>query len=437
MKFQTSKPRRPPPGFATAFKSQLIADLAKNGSNGSTTHAKTVRAPSSAPPPPAEDDLPEARSLLEFASTTPDPASTLLGERYLCRGGGLLFVGPSGVGKSSASAQQDALWALGREAFGIVPSRPLKILTIQAENDDGDLHEMARGVIDGALDGDLDASDAALLAANCHYVTINDRCGTAFIGTLDALLARHQPDIVRLDPLFAYAGCDPADTGALSEFLRQGINPVITRHRCAIVINHHCPKITNRDTSRWTALDFSYAAAGGAELTNWARAVLVINQTSDPHIFEFIAAKRGRRIGWRGAGNVKEDRRFFQHDTFSEGMAWTRAGGAAVQAARRKAQKYDVAKLLLDAVPGAGGIEKTALLARVNKIGPGLAACRLELAALLEAVPPVIFEIAEKRTKTRDRLLITRVPPGDVHDVHDVHNDETRSSQTSAVDVKR
>jgi hypothetical protein len=85
--------------------------------------------------------LPDAVSLMSLADAKPDMAKTLLGNRFLCMGGGLLFVGPSGIGKSSASVQQDILWALGRPAFGIYPARRLRVLCIQAENDDGDLGE--------------------------------------------------------------------------------------------------------------------------------------------------------------------------------------------------------------------------------------------------------------------------------------------------------
>ena len=59
---------------------------------------------------------------------------------------GMLFVGPSGIGKTSASIQQDLLWSTGQPAFGIAPSGPLRILAIQAEDDDGDLSEIVSGV---------------------------------------------------------------------------------------------------------------------------------------------------------------------------------------------------------------------------------------------------------------------------------------------------
>jgi len=79
-------------------------------------------------------DLPV--SIIALAITAPEvfEKNNLLGNRFLCVEGGMLFVGPSGIGKSSASIQQDILWALGRPAFGIKPARPLRILTIQAEN---------------------------------------------------------------------------------------------------------------------------------------------------------------------------------------------------------------------------------------------------------------------------------------------------------------
>ena len=78
----------------------------------------------------------------------PDPADNLLGNEFLCRKGLLIIAGPSHVGKSSLSVQQDVLWSLGRPAFGITPSRPLRILTFQAENDASAMRLAARGVID-------------------------------------------------------------------------------------------------------------------------------------------------------------------------------------------------------------------------------------------------------------------------------------------------
>ncbi|MEI9893774.1 MAG: hypothetical protein WDN28_07695 [Chthoniobacter sp.] len=64
---------------------------------------------------PAGDPL---TSIMDIGLGVPDPRKTVLGDRFLCIGGAMIFVGPSGIGKSSASMQQDILWSLGREAFG-------------------------------------------------------------------------------------------------------------------------------------------------------------------------------------------------------------------------------------------------------------------------------------------------------------------------------
>ncbi len=109
--------------------------------------------------------LPRARPLIDFGDTPPDPAKTLLGNRFLCREGGMLFVGPSGIGKTSAGVQQDLLWSIGLPAFGIVPARPLKILTIQAEDDDGDLSEIVSGVKGGCNSTQSNVSKATRVAS--------------------------------------------------------------------------------------------------------------------------------------------------------------------------------------------------------------------------------------------------------------------------------
>ena len=64
-------------------------------------------------------------------------------------GGALYSLGRQVLENPASSAQQDVQWSLGKEAFGIKPTRPLRILTIQAENDDGDIGEMAQGVAHG------------------------------------------------------------------------------------------------------------------------------------------------------------------------------------------------------------------------------------------------------------------------------------------------
>ena len=74
--------------------------------------------------------------------------------------------------------------------------------------------------------------------------------------------------------------------------------PLLAQFQCAGIIVHHTPKVTFRDTKEWKASDWMYAGAGAADITNWSRAALVIDPTTNPRVFRFVAAKRQSRIGW-------------------------------------------------------------------------------------------------------------------------------------------
>ena len=145
---------------------------------------------------------PVAVSLGALLRPLPDDASELLRQRYLCRGGGLLLVGFTGVGKSSFSMQCMLKWALGLPVFGIEPTRPLKSLLIQAENDDGDLAEMRDGVVNGLGLQEDQAQEAFTRLMVCRQDT---QTGMGFFQhTVRPLLEQHRPDLLWIDPALAY-----------------------------------------------------------------------------------------------------------------------------------------------------------------------------------------------------------------------------------------
>jgi hypothetical protein len=57
-------------------------------------------------------------SVLAFADRPIDHEATLLGDRFLCRGGGMFIVAPSGQGKSTLSVQLASARALCLVCFG-------------------------------------------------------------------------------------------------------------------------------------------------------------------------------------------------------------------------------------------------------------------------------------------------------------------------------
>jgi hypothetical protein len=130
--------------------------------------------------------------LAELVHQQPNEADTLLGNRYLCRGGGMLLVAPSGHGKSVLAVQASIEWAVGRPAFGIMPAKPIKTLIVQAEDDQGDCIEMAQIVRHIEITDD----DFRLLRNNVWLGPLNDLTGQEFIQALDSLLDQFPADVV-------------------------------------------------------------------------------------------------------------------------------------------------------------------------------------------------------------------------------------------------
>ncbi len=347
----------------------------------------------------------QAIPLLSLHDKTPDANDTLLGNRFLCREGSMLFVGPSGVGKSSAATQQDLCWSVGKPAFGIIPARPLKILQIQAENDAGDLHEMVAGVWKAMEFG---PEEEKLCTANLHVVSEKTRTGSAFLSeVVRPLLRLHRPDIIRIDPLLAFLGDDPTDTKALAAFCRSGLNPLLEEFQCAVILNHHTPKTTNRDTTNWRPSDWMYSGAGGAELANWARAILVIEPTDNPAAFRFIGAKRTKRLEWYDKFGNREFQRIYCHSECS--IAWRPATETECDSVRAKKDKGKPTELeLMEFVPAEGAIDKEALLALWNQLNIGQTKCKGLIAALIAGGK--LFEWRVKRSGTRDKIQISRRP---------------------------
>ena len=153
----------------------------------------------------------------------------------------MLFVGPSGIGKTSAGVQQDLLWSIGKPAFGKVPARPLKIITIQAEDDDGDLSEIVSGVKAGLQ---FSPEQCRQSRENCSYVAEKSHTGFEFLEkVVRPLLEKHRPDLLRINPLHAYLGGDVKDTALTANFLRNHLNPLLAQFQCACIIVHHTPKV--------------------------------------------------------------------------------------------------------------------------------------------------------------------------------------------------
>jgi hypothetical protein len=304
------------------------------------------------------------KSLLELYQQPPDEAQILLGNRWLCRRGCVLIVAPTGVGKSSASAQMDVCWTAGKPAFGIMPAKPLRILTIQVENDDGDLHEMARGVVNGM---GLSEPEIEALGENNRTVTMPGKMGMLFTAQLDKELTSFPCDILRIDPVTGFFGDDVKDSKAVNHFCRELLQPILDKHNCGLILILHTPKTNHRNTSEWKDHDWMYAGAGSADWSNFARAILIIEPKEYP-LFEFRATKRKQRIGWANQAGQPVSEQYWAHSTMPGEIFWEPATPEQqVACATTEKTKYS----LLAMVPLEGTIEKKTLVSKARSDGIG------------------------------------------------------------------
>lgn len=341
-----------------------------------------------------------------------DP-SELLRYRFLSRGGSLMIIGRAGIGKSSLSMQAAFVWALGKPFFGVAPAGPIKSLIVQAENDPGDMALTRNGILTGLS---VSHADSDAIFGRVHTVHIDDQTGDQFLATLNRLLDDHRPDLVWLDPLLAFCGCDVSDQEAMSAFLRTGLNPLLHRYDCAGVILHHesKPKADNAKQATGGVTDLSYASMGSSELANWPRGVLVLRSCGGD-VFELHAAKRGNKLRW-----VEPDgsRKFSQHLAHSKehGVDYWReatpdevAGKSSANAlAKTVPTKYDLVAL----VPQGSPVLKDTLLEQAaNPLNPkkiGLNKARTFLAQLI--VEGQLHEHLTPRPGTSPLKWIARYP---------------------------
>lgn len=260
--------------------------------------------------------------LFDFKLPPKDDPNELIKYRFLCKGGSLLLVAPTGIGKSTFFVQCMILWAIGRSCFDYIPTRPMKILLIQAENDDGDIAEQMVGIVQGLK---LQPRELVAFRENMIVITDDARAGTDFLeNTVAPALKRHRPDIVGLDPMNSYLGGDSNSQKEVGAFLRNGLNPLLHKYECGCVAIHHTNKpATGKEKAEWSGGDFAYLGAGSAEWANWARAVVVIRSLGDKEVYELRNGKRGGRTGWLDAEGNKTKLKYIKHS--ADGICWEEA----------------------------------------------------------------------------------------------------------------
>ena len=296
-----------------------------------------------------------AKSLLQLQSPIygADP-NEIIRNRFLYRGGICILSAPTGVGKSSFVMQ----WAMhlaccetmfGLQVGGYYTGKHLRVLVIQAENDEGDLAETRDGVIKACGVEMAQQADEYL-----SFVTMPDACAGEFAVRLNAHCEVYEPDVVIIDPVFSFLGGDNNAQKDVSNWVRNLINPVLMKHKVACIMTHH----ENKPQKDKVAAG-AYSMSGSAEWANAARCCLAFQKAGDG-LYWLIATKRGQRLGWKDEAGQRIMQKLIAHHGGEDEhgrpiIAWRDATYDEIQSvansgsdSRKKCSVSDVVRLVKD-----------------------------------------------------------------------------------------
>ena len=224
-----------------------------------------------------------------------DDVNCMLGQRWLSRGHSCVWVGSSGLGKSVLTLQAALTWAAGKPFFGINPKQCYSSLILKQENNFGDVAETVQGVRDG-LTEEYPTLDFDAASQKVNIIRLVNKLGLEFIAEVKHQIAEHKPDMLWIDPLLCYLSGDPNSSEDMSAFTNH-LDELAMETDTLIHLIHHTGKPkTSRDTKGFTTADISYAGLGSSVLTNWARAIMVLQgERGAEGVFRLTAAKRGKR----------------------------------------------------------------------------------------------------------------------------------------------
>lgn len=240
-----------------------------------------------------------------------DTDNNLLGDRWLCRGGSMFIIAPSGIGKSVMVMQAAIEWALGKPAFGIKPNGKPRSLIIECEDDMGDLKEHTSIMTTFTEEEKEEVGDKVGIVKDLIGCGWED-----FMDIFPRLLEMFRPDIVWINPYSAYSPPildDEKNIRFLGSLIKNAID-----YNCGLFCVHHVPKAVIRNAEMRTMSAYAYAGAGSAVMTTIPRGNMIIDYVQGSRIiFKFCAAKRGAKIGWEG-----ETERYFQHSEVPGKYYW-------------------------------------------------------------------------------------------------------------------
>ena len=264
----------------------------------------------------------ETMSMADLPDPIPEEENpnALFRNGWIRRGNGFILSAQAGVGKSTLSLQVAYSWAMGCEEFGFCPIRAMKIGIIQSEDGVEEMSFFREQIREGLTRRGWTKEQLGKTEASIYWErdAFLGKTGDEFIRTLRRVQAQKGYDLIIVNPVLAYFGGDVAKNQDVSHFLREGIDPIImdVDHPCAIMLVHHTNKPGKDAAGRAVGVDgdSAYEVSGASELTNWARAVIVISRVAKTKgFYKLTVAKRSEPLCWRTATGEKTNRKIIAH----------------------------------------------------------------------------------------------------------------------------
>jgi hypothetical protein len=270
----------------------------------------------------------------------------------------------SGMGKSVAGGGISITWPLGLPYFGIHPTRPLKIIHFCGEDDESTMGQIREGFLahsEEITGRRLTARDLLPLDNMVRTDFSREFTGDSFLARLEEMLIDEHADVVLINPLLSFIGGDIVE--CVSKFLRDGLGPILKRHRCCALICHHTCKLSK---TSWEEMDLTYSGIGGGEVANAPRSTFTLAPTKVKGLMVLHVSKR-KTTGWRDESGTCMDYAFFKRTDNSTRPGWIPVG-------------YDEAEEMI----GAGGMKGSG--ATVEHVFEELATGATRRDALIERV---------------------------------------------------
>lgn len=227
-------------GFCS--RCQLVAAHCRCGSNGQQL-ATIVRDPP-APPVPADNPI-EPGDVLQVPAWELDsylgrefPEYDWLVPGLLERHDRLILTGEEGGGKSTLLRQLAVQLSSGIHPFDGQPFAPLRVLLLDLENSQRQVHRKLRPI---RITAGARYGGEMRLYVRPQGLDILDADDAAW---LRALVATNKPDVLLTGPIYKLAGGDPTEERT-AKVVAAHLDHLRAEHGCSIVLEAHTPYASN------------------------------------------------------------------------------------------------------------------------------------------------------------------------------------------------